>query len=146
MLVLEGDIETAGKKLAAPSGLLSLFGDFFQWQPQPPKSASALAEVAARLFRLLRDEVTEQLTLGSEPLTNLAIDWRRLLFPSATDEAFADGYAQAVTFGLLMARARNIDLGDGLDRVANELRQTNTLIGTALRPGGFVDSGVRRSV
>jgi len=56
----------------------------------------------------------------------------KLLFPSATDEAFADGYAQAVTFGLLMARARDIRLADGLDRVARELRGTNTLIGGAL--------------
>ena len=28
---LEGDVETAGGKLAAPDGLLSLFADFFQW-------------------------------------------------------------------------------------------------------------------
>ena len=32
-----------------------------------------------------------------------------------------------------MARARDIPLADGLDRVARELRQTNTLIGAALR-------------
>ncbi|MGH6917557.1 MAG: N-6 DNA methylase, partial [Geminicoccaceae bacterium] len=76
--------------------------------------------------------MTEHLARGSAPLTNLAQDWRKLLFPSASDEAFADGYAQAVTFGLLMARARDISLGDGLDRVARELRRTNTLIGTAL--------------
>jgi hypothetical protein len=130
---LEGDVETAGKNLAAPSSLVMLIADFLQWQPQPPRSAQQLAEMAARLCRLLREEVTEQLALGSGPLTSLAQDWRKLLFPSATDQAFADGYAQAVTFGLLMARARNIPLGDGLDRVANELRHTNTLIGTALR-------------
>ena len=82
---------------------------------------------------MLREEVVEQLDQGSAPLTNLAEDWRKLLFPSATDEAFADGYAQAVTFGLLMARAHDITLADGLDRVAYELRRTNTLIGTALR-------------
>ena len=75
----------------------------------------------------------EQLGRGSPSLTNLADDWRKLLFPSATDEAFADGYAQAVTFGLLMARAQGIHLADGLDRVAIELRHTNSLIGTALR-------------
>ena len=130
---LEGDVATAGSKLAAPDGLVSLFADFFQWEPQPPRSAAQLAVVTARLCRLLREEVTEQLDQGSAPLTNLAKDWRKLLFPSATDEAFADGYAQAVTFGLLMARARDITLADGLDRVAHELRQTNTLIGTALR-------------
>lgn len=131
---LVGDIETAGNRLAATDdSLLSLFADFFQWEPQPPRSAQELAETTARLCRLLREEVTEQLGQGSASLTNLATDWRRLLFPSATDEAFADGYAQAVTFGLLMARARDISLTDGLDRVARALRQTNTLIGTALR-------------
>ena len=133
VVLMEGDVATAGKKLAAPDGLVPLFADFFQWEPQPPRSAAQLAVVTARLCRLLREEVAEQLGQGSAPLTNLATDWRKILFPSATDEAFADGYAQAVTFGLLMARARDIALADGLDRVAHELRQTNTLIGTALR-------------
>ena len=133
IIALDGAIETAGAKLTAPPSLPGLFADFFQWQPQPPKSAPALAELTARLCRLLREEVTEQLAQGSGPLTGLATDWRKLLFPSATNEAFADGYAQAVTFGLLMARARRITLSDGLDRVAGELRQTNTLIGAALR-------------
>ncbi|MGB3313622.1 MAG: type ISP restriction/modification enzyme, partial [Albidovulum sp.] len=130
---LDGDVEVAGNKLTAPPELLARFSDFFQWDPQPPKTALALAEMTARLCRLLREEVTEQLGEGSGPLTNLATDWRKLLFPNATDAAFADGYAQAVTFGMLMARARKIPLKDGLDRVAKELRQTNTLIGTALR-------------
>ena len=130
---LEGDVETAGDKLAAPDGLVSLFTDFFQWEPEPPRSARELAGTTARLCRLLREEVTEQLGRGSPSLTNLATDWRRLLFPNATDKAFADGYAQAVTFGLLMARSRDIVLAGGLDRVARELRHTNTLIGTALR-------------
>ena len=65
-----------------------------------------LAETSARLCRLLREEVTEQLAVGSPALTALAADWRKLLFPDASDAQFADGYAQAVTFGLLMARAR----------------------------------------
>ncbi len=130
---LEGDVETAGGKLSAPDSLLFVFEDFFRWDPLPPRSAKELADTTARLCRLLREEVTEQLGRGSPSLTNLATDWRKLLFPRATDEAFADGYAQAVTFGMLMARARNIRLADGLDRVAGELRDTNTLIGTALR-------------
>ena len=130
---LEGDVETAGGRLSAPDSLLSVFDDFFCWEPLPPRSAKELAGTTARLCRLLREEVTEQLGRGSPSLTNLATDWRKLLFPRATDEAFADGYAQAVTFGLLMARAREIRLADGLDRVSGELRDTNTLIGTALR-------------
>ena len=62
---------------------------------------------------------------------------RASTFSSTTDgvtakwTATTDGYAQAVTFGLLMARARDITLANGLDRVSQELRQTNTLIGAA---------------
>jgi uncharacterized protein len=51
------------------------------------------------LCRLLRDEVAEALAEESDALTTLAADWRDLLFPQATDKQFADGYAQAVTFG-----------------------------------------------
>ena len=43
----------------------------------------------------------------------------KVLFPEASDKQFADGYAQAVTFGLLMARAREIKLGAGLNQVAS---------------------------
>jgi hypothetical protein len=130
---LAGDVETAGSKLAAPPGLERLFADFLRWEPIPPTSARALADVSAGLCRLLRDEVTEQLALGSPALTGLADDWRRLLFPEATDTEFADGYAQAVTFGMLMARAQGISLGDGLDRVARALAKTNTVVGGAFR-------------
>ena len=130
---LKGDVATAGNKLSAPNSLMLLFDDFFHWEPQPPRSAAQLAVVTARLCRLLREEVAEQLGQGSASLTSLATDWRKLLFPSATDEAFADGYAQAVTFGLLIARSRDITLVNRLNQVAYELRQTNTLIGAALR-------------
>ncbi len=130
---LDGSVESSGVGLRAPASLLRLFTDFLDWQPIPPRSAPQLAEIGARLCRLLRDEVIEQMALGSPALTNLAMDWRRTLFPDASDETFADGYAQAVTFGLLMARAQGIELRDGLDRASRTLRHTNLLIGTALR-------------
>lgn len=130
---LTGDIETSGADLDAPPGLLSLFENFIQWEPIPPRDAKQLAEVSARLCRLLREEVTEQLSLGSPALTALAADWRKLLFPDASNAQFADGYAQAVTFGMLMARAREIQLSAGLDQVAKQLGRTNSLIGSALR-------------
>ncbi|NOT60917.1 MAG: N-6 DNA methylase, partial [Acidobacteria bacterium] len=133
---LTGDLESAGAALTAPASLQGLFEDFFRWQPISPTNAHQLAEISARLCRLLRDEVTEQLALESTALTALATDWRKLLFPEATPEQFADGYAQAVTFGLLMARARDIKLdqsGGGLDHVAKQLSQTHSLIGAALR-------------
>ncbi|MCC6946913.1 MAG: N-6 DNA methylase [Bradyrhizobiaceae bacterium] len=130
---LEGNVESAGAKLKAPAKLLPLITDFLQWSPIAPKSAKQLAQVSARLCRLLRDEVIEQMDRGSPGLTGLAEDWRKLLFPQADDAQFADGYAQAVTFGLLVARARDISLASGAEAAAQELRKSNSLIGTALR-------------
>src|SRR3954469_20182967 len=56
---LIGDVEASGTKLDAPPGLLSLFEDFIHWHAVPPRDAKQLAEVSARLCRLLREEVTE---------------------------------------------------------------------------------------
>ena len=81
----KGDIETSGSSLEAPPELLALFDNFFRWEPIPPTSAKELAKVAARLCRLLRDEVAEQLDLQSPALTALATDWRKLLFPEANN-------------------------------------------------------------
>jgi Type ISP C-terminal specificity domain/N-6 DNA Methylase len=130
---LDGDLETSGAKLLAPPALLPLISDFLQWKPIPPRTAKHLAEISARLCRLLRDEVIEQMARGNPGLTGLAEDWRKLLFPQAKDAEFADGYAQAVTFGLLVARVRDISLSDGMEKAAQELRKSNSLIGTALR-------------
>ena len=132
---LEGGIEQAGAKLAAPQTFLPLLSDFLTWKPIAPKSATELARVSARLCRFLRDEVLEQLEASEKNarLTDLKDDWKALLFPDADDAKVADGYAQAVTFGLLMAKSKDMALTGGLDHVARELGKANTLIGTALR-------------
>ncbi len=130
---LGGDVRTSGKALTAPLELVDLFLLFCQWDPVAPRTPKQLAETTARLCRLLRDQVLEQLALGSERLKGLKADWQNLLAPEAEDDEFADGYAQAVSFGLLMARARGIPLKDGIGKAATALRQKNTLIGSALR-------------
>lgn len=132
VLNFEGDIQSDGKAIKAPTELLTLFQAFFEWRPQVPKTPPRLAEVSARLCRLLRDEVSEQMERGNAALTGLAQDWRRLLFPQADDAQFADGYAQAVTFGLLIARTRDIPLAGGIEHAAIDLKKSNSLIGTAL--------------
>lgn len=129
---LAGDVETSGAKLDAPPALAALVADFLGWAPVPPRNVKQLAEVSARLCRLMREEVAEQMGAGSKALTGLAGDWRKLLFPDASDAQFADGYAQAVTFGLLVARARGIPLDRGIHAAARALGKTNSLIGAAL--------------
>jgi hypothetical protein len=133
LVKLDGDIQTDGAKLAAPSSLLPLIEGFLGWNPIAPKNAHQLATTSARLCRFLRDEVLEQMEPEASALRDLARDWRGLLFPEASDHQFADGYAQAVTFGLLMAKSQKVDLSDGLDDVARELAKSSTLIGRAFR-------------
>jgi N-6 DNA Methylase len=130
---LDGDIETSGAALRPAPGLLALFNTFFNWSPIPPKTPRQLAQTCARLCRLLRDEVAEQLDRGDKTLTGLANDWRHLLFPGASNAQFADGYAQAVTFGLLLAREQGISLDGGVGAAAKKLSGSNSLIGYALR-------------
>ena len=133
IIKLNGDIESAGARLDAPDGFLPLINDFLTWAPIAPKTVKELARISARLCRFLRDEVIEQLGIKNAKLSELKDDWKALLFPDADDAKFADGYAQAVTFGLLMAKSKGLALTDGLDDVAKELGKTNTLIGAALR-------------
>jgi predicted helicase len=63
----------------------------------------------------------------------LAEEWRHLLFPDSSDDAFADQYAQTVTFALLLARAEGI-LFDGQDItvIAKNLYKKHLLMGRAL--------------
>lgn len=129
---LDGDVEEAGAKLAAPDTLLALIHDFLTWTPIVPKSARELAPLAARLCRFLRDETLDAMQHPASPLLDLAEDWHLTLLPDASHERFADNYAQAVTFGFLMARSRGLALDGDLDRIAKKLG-LDTLIGAALR-------------
>jgi hypothetical protein len=105
---------------------------FLHGQPIPPRDAQQLAAIGAWLCRLLREEVAEQMATGNPALAALAAGWRKSFFAEAGTAQFADGYAQAVTFGLLLARARGIPLREGLHRAASELTKTDSLIGSAL--------------
>jgi hypothetical protein len=130
---LDGDV-TDGTLSSSDDGLLALLDDFLRWEPLPPRRPKELAYVAARICRVLRDEVKESLDDGVLGLHDLASDWRRLLYPDASDEDFADGYAQTVTFALLLARVEGIELGGSRDLrdVADELGSRHTLMARAL--------------
>jgi hypothetical protein len=58
---------------------------------------------------MLRNDVTDALKDSQSPLVQLGKDWRQLLFPDASNEQFADAYAQTVTFALLLARSEGAD-------------------------------------
>lgn len=128
-----GDLDSGDHAPTDPEAWATLLESFLGWQPSPPASVGALADVTSRLCRLLRAEVTAALK-DSEGLQKLSKEWRNLLFPQATDERFADQYAQTVTFGLLLARAESIELSDQpLLVVADQLKSKHGLLGVALQ-------------
>ena len=129
---LEGDIETSGAKLKAPETLRALVADFLSWAPLPPTSAKALAQTSARLCRLLRDEVLEEMAAG--PRQPAASEGR------LAEAAVSRGEGRAIRRRLCAGRhlrppdgARLRHLAEGrLDLAAIKLSKTNSLIGTAL--------------
>lgn len=109
---LSGDVATEGKKAVDADdaqAILGLLTDFLSWKPIIPKNIKDLADLLAPLCRMLRDDVSEALKDPQSPLVQLAQDWRHLLFPEASNEQFADAYAQTVTFALLLGRSEGAD-------------------------------------
>lgn len=131
--------------LTSNSAFEELLSAFLGWKVADITSITALVSAIAPRTRLLRGEVLDQLegerrkVRGGEredeqPFIGLSKDWRRLLFPLATDETFADGYAQAVTFALLIARTSGIDLlHRSLHEVGADLGVEHSLMGRALQ-------------
>lgn len=142
-----GSLKSAGETLAPsdPAAFDALLKVFLNWKPPQISNVSRLVQHVAPLCRLLRSAVLEQLSveakssradddLRARPFTGLRNEWRRLLFPSADDATFADGYAQAVTFALLLARSEGVLLdGASLHDVGRRLDDDHALMGRALQ-------------
>jgi Type ISP C-terminal specificity domain/N-6 DNA Methylase len=130
--------------LTAPARLELIVDSFLEWSPTPITSVGKLVDTLAPLARLLRETVRDALRAERRananrvdadllPFTGIRADWRRLLFPQATDEEFSDGFAQTVVFALLLALSEGIDLEDeSVFEVARALEGHHTLMGKAL--------------
>ena len=132
---LSGDVASDGKKAVREADAAAIHGlltDFLSWQPIIPKDIKELASLLAPLCRMLRDDVTDALKDQESPLVQLATDWRQLLFPDASDEQFADAYAQTVTFALLLARSEGAEPLD-LNSAEKALATDHSLLSRALQ-------------
>ncbi|OHB78243.1 MAG: hypothetical protein A2V98_21285 [Planctomycetes bacterium RBG_16_64_12] len=146
---LSGEIASDGKKAAAPQDAHSverLLRNFLSWQPIIPTDRKGkidlkgFAALLAPLCRMLRDDVTDALHDPVSPLVQLATDWRQLLFPDASDEQFADAYAQTVAFALLLGRSEGADPLT-LDSAETALAAQHNLLSRALQV--LTDPGAR---
>jgi len=120
-----------GLKREKTAVFLTTIRDFLTWEPVTPASPRALAELLAPLCRFLRDDVLTAVKDRDSALAQLAYEWRTTLFPDATDEAFADAYAQTLTYALLLARFEGAsDLHP--NRAAETLVHKHKLLGYVL--------------
>lgn len=126
---------SAGRVRPAP-GFEATIQAFLTWKPAPIKSISRLVSWLASLTRATREAVRIQLTRERQaqkagaPVTDLVFlgalrDWRKALYPRANDADFSDGFAQTVTFALLLAVSEGISLNAGLAPIGAELRKTS---------------------
>ena len=115
---LSGDVVTEGAAAVSKddaTALQTLLHDFLLWEPILPLDRNnnldlkSFAGLLAPLCRMLRNDVTDSLCDDDSPIIRLATDWRDLLFPDASNEQFADAYAQTVTFALLLGRSEGAD-------------------------------------
>ncbi|MEU6350945.1 type ISP restriction/modification enzyme [Streptomyces sp. NPDC047072] len=142
-----GALKSAGDRLSVddPAAFDALMKQFLRWSPPRITQVSRLVQHIAPLCRLLRSTVLEQLDfearssapdddIRARPFTGLKNDWRRLLFPSADDATFADGYAQTITFALLLARTEHIPLSpNSFHEIGRRLDTGHALMGKALQ-------------
>jgi len=149
---LSGDVATEGKKAVTRKdahAVVGLLTDFLQWEPTiPVKSGNKIdlegfADMLAPLCGMLRDEVSDALKESQSPLRRLEKDWRQLLFPDASDEQFADAYAQTVTFALLLARSEGAD-PLALDNAEKALAAEHSLLSRALQV--LTDPGAQEEI
>ncbi|MGW3669150.1 type ISP restriction/modification enzyme [Streptomyces sp. NPDC005141] len=136
---MKGSVRTAGARLApADGGLARVLSEFLTWKPLIPRTTGQLVRAVAGLCQLLSAEVGEAIVQEKARrrppvFTELAKDWRRLLFPETTDAEFIEQYGQAVVFALLLARVEGIVFeGDTVTGIATKLGKKHSLMGKAL--------------
>ena len=150
---LSGDVSADGGKAATLQDAQTvgrLLHDFLSWQPIIPTDRTGkinlkrFAEFLAPLCRLLRDDVADALKDQNPHLVKLKEDWRQLLFPNASDDQFADAYAQTVTFALLLGRSEDTADTFTLKSAEAALDVRHTLLARALQV--LTDSRVRADI
>lgn len=131
--------------LTAPPEFETMLTSFLGWGPTPITSITRLVDTIAPLAALLREEVLESLKANRRhakstgrpeahyPFIGLKRDWRASLYPHATDEEFADGFAQTVVFALVVALSEGISFTTAsLRDIATGIQSQHSLLGRSL--------------
>ncbi len=130
----DGDVRTDGEKAVSQHNaddLFQLFAAFTSWSPIVPKNPKELAAFLAPFCRLVRDEVLDSLGDAASPMHSLKREIKALLFPDASEQQFADAYAQTVIFALLLGQMEDANVLD-LRQTYDTLEQHHSLLSRSL--------------
>lgn len=142
MVRFSGEVTSEGKNAidaTAANALLDILRDFMRWNPIVPSSPRALAKMLAPICRLLRNDVLDALKEPDSSINALVKDWRRFLFPDADDNAFADAYAQTITYTLLLARLTG-DETISIPEAVQQIRANHAFLADVLKVMGDPDA------
>ena len=118
----------------------ALLTDALARDPEPVRTASALADRMARLARMVHDVALEAVRSGaaSETLRDLRDVIAQTLVPdvASDDEQFVDMYAQTLAYGLFAARVHHGGPGEAFTRhaAAAAIPKTNPLLRRLFSP------------
>jgi len=138
---ISGDVCSDGNHailVSDSNAILSLLRDYLAWEPIIPIDRRGridlrqFALLMAPVTRMLKNDVLDALHDPASPLVHLANDWRQLLFPEASDEQFADSYAQTVSFALLLGRSEGAEPLT-LESAESALNSKHSLLARALK-------------
>ena len=117
------------------------WSEAFRLKPgQVAKTATQLATQMASLAKLIRSRVNAAMEIESEdgPLTRLYKAFKQVLVSDLTEDAFADMYAQTITYGLFAAH-RSQPIGVTAETARDMVPNTNPFLRDLL--GEFTDVG-----
>lgn len=106
-LLRRADLSPKGPSPEEVRAFEALLLDFKGWGLAAPKDPQELAQLLAPIARYLREEALEALEAPpprGESLKKLYEEWRRTFLPGADERAFADAFAQLLTYAFLLAR------------------------------------------
>lgn len=125
---LEEPIEPTLSTEDIRAGFERMLRDCIRWEPTPPRTMRQLAAGLAPLTRLLKIRLVAALKAGDSGTLRNKAAWTTALISGASDDDFADGYAQAVVFAVLFARLDGAAAPLSLESIRQTIEAEHSLL------------------
>ncbi len=128
-----GDVDATADEIAVSDDSIRtdferILKDALQWEPTPPSSMRQMARHLAPLARNLKAEIKAAMKRPGSAMRSAKEAWTESLMEGATDDDFADGYAQAAVFAMLFARLDGAPTPLTLDSIKSTIKADHLLL------------------